>query len=68
MHSVPCLEDNNANFEYCWYLSLFFILYYGAGYVNMLQLLMVAGYTIFLYEHINTQQLISDALASPIRM
>jgi hypothetical protein len=26
--------------------QLFFILYYGAGYVNMLQLLMVAGYTI----------------------
>ncbi len=26
----------------------FFILYYGAGYVNVLQLLMVAGYTIYM--------------------
>ncbi len=35
-----------------------FILYYGAGYVNVLQLLMFAGYN--LYEHVNTQQLISE--------
>jgi hypothetical protein len=43
------------------------ILYYGAGYVDMLLFLMVAGYTIK-YEHIITQQLISDAIASPICM
>ncbi len=49
-----------------WCTTLFFILYYWAGNVNMLQLLMVAGYTI--YEHVNTQQLISDALASGISM
>jgi hypothetical protein len=28
--------------------ALFFILYYRAGYVNMLQLLMDAGYAIFM--------------------
>jgi hypothetical protein len=28
--------------------SLFFILYYRAGYVNVLQLLMFAGYTIYI--------------------
>ncbi len=40
------------------YIYFFFQFIYEASYVNVLQLLMDAGYTIF-YEHFITQQLIS---------
>jgi hypothetical protein len=43
-----------------------FILYYGAGYVNTLQLLMVAGYTIYIWTYQYTT--VNIAIASPICM